>query len=87
MRGKAGWGENTAFITTVANSFGARWFDENWKPQFDQPAWKEAMQFYVDLQKEADLRALLRTASTKIWRCSTPANAPCGSTPPVAASS
>lgn len=53
MRGKAGWGENTAFITTVANSFGARWFDENWKPQFDQPAWKEAMQFYVDLQKEA----------------------------------
>jgi sorbitol/mannitol transport system substrate-binding protein len=53
MRGKAGWGENTAFITTVANSFGARWFDEKWNPQFDQPAWKEAMQFYVDLQKEA----------------------------------
>ena len=29
LRGKAGWGENMAFITTVANSFGARWFDED----------------------------------------------------------
>jgi sorbitol/mannitol transport system substrate-binding protein len=53
LRGKAGWGENTAFITTLANSYGARWFDENWKPQFDQPAWKEAMEFYVNLLKDA----------------------------------
>jgi hypothetical protein len=29
LRGKPGWGDNGAFITTVANSFGARWFDEN----------------------------------------------------------
>ncbi|WP_428648754.1 ABC transporter substrate-binding protein [Roseibium sp.] len=49
LRGKAGWGENMAFITTVANSFGARWFDENWKPQLDTPAWKEAVSFYNDL--------------------------------------
>ncbi len=53
LRGKAGWGENTAFITTLANSFGARWFDENWTPQFDQPEWKNALQFYVDLMKDA----------------------------------
>jgi sorbitol/mannitol transport system substrate-binding protein len=51
LRGKAGWGENMAFLTTLANSFGARWFDEKWKPQFDQPEWKEAIQFYVDLMK------------------------------------
>ena len=37
LRGKPGWGENMAFLTTMANSYGARWFDENWKPQFDQP--------------------------------------------------
>jgi len=49
LRGKAGWGENMAFITTVANSFGARWFDEDWKPQLDTPAWKEAVSFYNDL--------------------------------------
>jgi sorbitol/mannitol transport system substrate-binding protein len=49
LRGKPGWGDNAAFITTVANSFGARWFDENMKPQLDSAAWNEAVSFYVDL--------------------------------------
>ena len=53
LRGKAGWGENMAFLTTVANSFGARWFDENWKPQLDSPAWKEAITFYNGLMQDA----------------------------------
>ncbi|GLS18278.1 sugar ABC transporter substrate-binding protein [Labrys miyagiensis] len=51
LRGKAGWGENMAFIDSMANSFGARWFDENWKPQFDQPEWKATLTYYVDLMK------------------------------------
>lgn len=51
LRGKAGWGENMAFLTAMSNAFGARWFDEQWKPQFDQPEWKETLQFYVDLMK------------------------------------
>jgi sorbitol/mannitol transport system substrate-binding protein len=49
LRGKAGWGENMAFITTVANSFGARWFDEDWTPQLDSPEWLQAVTFYNDL--------------------------------------
>ncbi len=49
LRGKAGWGENMAFITTVANSFGARWFNEDWEPQLNTPEWKEAVTFYNDL--------------------------------------
>ncbi|MBN9432594.1 MAG: sugar ABC transporter substrate-binding protein [Bosea sp.] len=53
LRGKAGWGENMAFLTAMSNSFGARWFDEQWKPQFDQPEWKNTLQFYVDLMKAA----------------------------------
>jgi sorbitol/mannitol transport system substrate-binding protein len=53
LRGKAGWGENMALIGSMANSFGARWFDEEWTPQFDQPEWKEALQFYADLMKDA----------------------------------
>jgi len=53
LRGKAGWGENMALIGSMANSFGARWFDEKWTPQFDQPEWKEALQFYADLMKDA----------------------------------
>jgi len=53
LRGKAGWGENMAFLTATANSFGARWFDENWTPQFDQPEWKNTLDFYVKLLKDA----------------------------------
>src|SRR5262245_2452920 len=53
LRGKAGWGENMAFLTATANSFGARWFDEKWQPQFDQPEWKNAVDFYVKLMNDA----------------------------------
>jgi sorbitol/mannitol transport system substrate-binding protein len=53
LRGKAGWGENMAFLTAMSNSFGARWFDENWKPQFDQPEWKDTLDFYVKLMNDA----------------------------------
>ena len=49
LRGKPGWGEGGAFITVTANSFGARWFDEDWNAQFDQPEWEEALTFFVDL--------------------------------------
>lgn len=53
LRGKAGWGENMAFLTATSNSFGARWFDENWKPQFDQPEWKATLDFYLKLMADA----------------------------------
>ena len=49
LRGKAGWGENMAFLTAMSNSFGAKWFDENWTPQFDQQPWKDTLAFYLDL--------------------------------------
>ncbi|QTD30600.1 ABC transporter substrate-binding protein [Pseudomonas fluorescens] len=53
LRGKAGWGENMALITTVANAYGARWFDEQWKPEFNGPEWKNALNFYVDTMKKS----------------------------------
>ena len=53
LRGKPGWGENMALLTAMANSFGARWFDEKWKPEFDGPEWKRTLTFYVDLMKAA----------------------------------
>jgi sorbitol/mannitol transport system substrate-binding protein len=52
LRGKAGWGEGGAFITVTANSFGARWFDEDWNAQFDQPEWKEALTFFTNLMND-----------------------------------
>ena len=51
QRGKAGWGENMAFVGTVANAFGARWFDEGWNPQLDSPEWHAAVNYYVNLMQ------------------------------------
>jgi sorbitol/mannitol transport system substrate-binding protein len=49
LRGKPGWGDNMAFITTVVNSFGGAWFDKDMKPALDSQEWKDAINFYVDL--------------------------------------
>jgi len=53
LRGKPGWGENMAFLTATANSFGAKWFDMDWKPQFDSKEWKDTLTFYLDLMADA----------------------------------
>ncbi|MDW4548252.1 sugar ABC transporter substrate-binding protein [Defluviimonas sp. D31] len=52
LRGKAGWGEGGAFITAMSNSFGARWFDESWKPTFDSEAWHNTLTFYKGMMDE-----------------------------------
>jgi len=52
LRGKAGWGENMAFLTAMSNSFGARWFDENWVPQFDSEQWANTLNTYLRLMNE-----------------------------------
>ncbi|WP_299028015.1 sugar ABC transporter substrate-binding protein [uncultured Sulfitobacter sp.] len=49
LRGKPGWGDNMAFITTVVNSFGGAWFDKDYRPTINSDEWKAAMNFYVDL--------------------------------------
>lgn len=53
LRGKAGWGENMAFLTATSNSFGAKWFDMDWNPQFDGEPWKKTLNFYIDLMNDA----------------------------------
>lgn len=49
LRGKPGWGENMAFVSTLVNTFGGRWFDEQWRPEINSEAWREAIEFYVEL--------------------------------------
>jgi sorbitol/mannitol transport system substrate-binding protein len=51
LRGKPGWGENMAYFGTLLNTYGATWFDMNWKPTINTPEWKNALSFYVDLMK------------------------------------
>ncbi len=49
LRGKPGWGDNMAPITTVVNTFGGQWFDAEGRPTIDTPEWNEALTFYRDL--------------------------------------
>ena len=51
LRGKPGWGDNMALLTTMVNTNGGQWFDTSWKPQIDTKPWHDAISFYVDLMK------------------------------------
>jgi sorbitol/mannitol transport system substrate-binding protein len=53
LRGKPGWGDLFAPLTTVVQTFGGSWYDEDWNAQVDSPEFTEAVNFYVDLLKDA----------------------------------
>jgi sorbitol/mannitol transport system substrate-binding protein len=53
LRGLPGWGEQLAPLDTVINTFGGRWYDEDWNAQLTSPATARAVKFYLDLVKEA----------------------------------
>ncbi|XRG83496.1 sugar ABC transporter substrate-binding protein [Salinisphaera sp. SPP-AMP-43] len=49
LRGLPGWGENMALFSTMVNTYGGRWFDQQWKPELTSTAWKEAATQYKTL--------------------------------------
>src|SRR3954466_13485019 len=58
LRGKPGWGDLGASFTTVLNTMGGTWWSAKPdgsvdKAMVDQPEFKNALQFYVDLVKSA----------------------------------
>jgi sorbitol/mannitol transport system substrate-binding protein len=58
LRGKPGWGDLGASFTTVLNTFGGTWWSAKPdgsvdKAQVDTPAFRNALQFYVNLIKNA----------------------------------
>jgi sorbitol/mannitol transport system substrate-binding protein len=52
LRGLAGWGDNLAPLTTVVNTMGGAWFDNNWNAQVNTGGFKTATNFYVNLVKQ-----------------------------------
>lgn len=52
LRGIPGWGQSLAPLTTVINTFGGRWFDENWEPQLSAEKSSAAIHFYIDMLRE-----------------------------------
>src|SRR3989441_3379983 len=53
LRGLPGWGEQLAPLDTVVNTYGGRWFDQNWNAQLTTQPWHDAVTFYVNLLKSA----------------------------------
>ena len=51
LRGKPGWGENMAFLGTLVNTYGGRWFDMQWQPQLTSQPWETAINYYIDIMK------------------------------------
>lgn len=78
LRGKAGWGENVAVVTSMANAYGARWFDMEWQPQINSDAWARALTDYVTLLRNygppnadsngfSESLALFQSGQCAIW--------------------
>ncbi|MEL7158494.1 MAG: serine/threonine-protein kinase, partial [Actinomycetota bacterium] len=60
LRGRPGWGDLGASFTTVLNTFGGTWWAANadgsiGASQVDQPAFRQAVDFYVALNRDAGL--------------------------------
>jgi sorbitol/mannitol transport system substrate-binding protein len=49
LRGLAGWGEVMAPQSTMMNTYGGGWFDEDWNATLDSPEVEAAVTDYVDL--------------------------------------
>ncbi|MCV7284580.1 sugar ABC transporter substrate-binding protein [Mycolicibacterium wolinskyi] len=52
LRGKPGWGEVLAPLDTVINTFGGRWYDDQWNAQLTSPEVVKAVEFYTNLVRE-----------------------------------
>ncbi|WP_435108242.1 ABC transporter substrate-binding protein [Nocardiopsis synnemataformans] len=52
LRGLAGWGEVLSPFNSVLNTFGGRWYDEDWNAEIDSPEFRRAAEFYVGLARE-----------------------------------
>ncbi len=52
LRGKPGWGENMAYVTTLVDAFGGQWFDMKWNATIDTPQWNKAVTYYSDILKQ-----------------------------------
>jgi len=52
LRGKPGWGDQFAPLTTVVQTFGGSWFDNEWNQTVNAPEFVEAVDFYTSLVRD-----------------------------------
>ncbi|MEN1966672.1 extracellular solute-binding protein [Lentibacillus sp. N15] len=65
LRGLPGWGEMMAPVTTMINAFGGSYYDKDWNAQLDSKETKDAINFYVDLLKDAGQPGATSTGFTE----------------------
>ena len=53
LRGKPGWGDLFASLTTVVNTFGGQWYNMDWQAMLTSPQWKAAVTFYLNTLAES----------------------------------
>ncbi|WP_152364812.1 ABC transporter substrate-binding protein [Microlunatus speluncae] len=53
LRGKPGWGEMFAPLSTIVNTYGGQWYDENWNAQVNAPGFHRAVEFYLNTLEES----------------------------------
>jgi ABC-type sugar transport system, periplasmic component len=82
LRGLPGWGQNMAVFGSMLNTFGARWFDMDWKPQFTTPEMKNAFEFYKKIINDPVSRELPRPVIRNVWPCFPVERPLCGMTRP-----
>ena len=51
LRGKPGWGENMAYVTTLVTAMGGQYFDMHWHPTINTAAWRKALTYYDGIMK------------------------------------
>ena len=51
LRGKPGWGENIAYVSTLVTAMGGQWFADDWHPTIDTKPWHDALDYYDGILK------------------------------------
>ena len=52
LRTRVGWGQNMALVSTMANTYGGAWLDNNMQPTLDSKAWFDAVGMYAELVRQ-----------------------------------
>lgn len=52
LRGYPGWNQNISVLSSIINTFGARWFDKDWNPQFETYEMRNSWEFYKKIVTE-----------------------------------
>ncbi len=75
LRGLPGWGEVFAPLNTVVNTFGGRWYDEQWNAKLTEQPFVDAVTFYVNLVRNSGQPGAAKSGFTECLTATAQGNA------------